>query len=128
MYYRPQPNTYRCNVYTPKQRHYGTNAYPGVRCDKVELELSEYICAAGGRVGNVCHQLWFKTNSGRLISLGGVDGVQDDGDKKTYDTSKAEKPLIVALGAGIGGKLHHAKVYYLDLMNPAVVAAPGNNI
>ena len=40
----------------------------------------------------------------------------------TFETSSAHKPLILALGAGLGGHVHHVKCYYMDLAD--VSAAP----
>ena len=77
---------YHFNNYTPKKRHYGWNAHPGVKCERVQLEPDEYICAAGGRFGKVCHRLWFQTDSGRGISFGASDE-NGEGEERTFDTS-----------------------------------------
>ena len=51
-----------------------------------------------------------------MLSFGASDE-NGEGKEHTFDTSKAEKPLIVALGVGMGDSVHNAKVYYLDLMD-----------
>ena len=72
---------------------------------------------AGGRFGALCDQLWFVTNQGRKLTFGGSGGSD-----VTFETSSAHKPLILALGAGLGGHVHHVKCYYMDLAD--VPAAP----
>lgn len=112
---------YQYNNYTPQKRHYGWDAHPGVHCEQAVLEPGEYVCEAGGRFGEVCHQLWFKCNTGRVIKFGS----DEMGKLQTFDTTKAEKPLIVALGVGMGGQVHHVKVFYLDLNNlPLIPIVP----
>ena len=96
--------------YQSNKRHYGAHAHAGVRCDRVSLEPDEYLTGAGGRFGDLCDQLWFKTSHGRDLVFGGSGG-----SSKTFDTGAAQKPLILALGAGMGGHVHHIKCFFLDL-------------
>ena len=91
-------------------KHFGGHAHGNVRTDSTKLAAGEYLTSAGGRFGNICDQLWFRTSQGREFYLGGQGG-----SSYSYDTSSAHKPYIIAFGVGMGGHVHHAKCFYIDL-------------
>ena len=91
-------------------RHFGAHATANVQTHRQTLMPNEYLCAAGGRFGNLCDNLWFTTNLGNTYQFGGSGG-----SPVTFDTTYAKQPLILALGAGMGGHVHHIKCFFMDL-------------
>ena len=93
--------------------HYGR--YPGlnfdnVRPERIELQKGEYLTGMSGHCSSWVHSLQFKTSKGRLIKFGG-----DGGYRTGSLIQETENRVIVAIGTGIGGHMHHLKCYYLDL-------------
>ena len=92
------------------------------RYERFELEHDEYLVKVGGRFGDICDALSFTTSQGRTFTAGGYGGDSMTCETNVMDSSDedgemkpAEKPYIVALGAGLGGHLHHVKCAYIDL-------------
>ena len=82
------------------------------------MQPGEYITSVGGRLGNICDQLNFRTSAGRTLTGGGNGGSQ-----LNCDSGRATKPYVLAVGAGFGGHVHHLKCFYLDLaQNPGLEA------
>ena len=94
--------------------HFGTHAREfaneQVRSERIELQKGEYLTGMGTRCGAICDSLWFNTSQGRLIRFGG-----DGGTDAECSTQEASKPYVLAIGAGVGGHIHHIKCFYLDL-------------
>ena len=90
--------------------HIGVHIHQEVRCERFNLEQGEYIVQMGGRLGDICDQISFTTSKGRTLAAGGQGG-----QPVTVSTAGATKPYIVAMGAGMGGHIHHFKCQYIDL-------------
>ena len=82
------------------------------------MQPGEYITLVGGKLGNICDQLNFRTSTGRVFAGGGQGGSQ-----MNCDTGRATQPYVLAVEAGFGGHVHHLKCFYLDLaQNPGLAA------
>ena len=82
--------------------HIGVHIHADVRCDRFDLTPGEYLVEIGGRLGDICDQINFKTSTGRTFIGGGAGG-----QPVTCDTSGSTKPCIIAMGAGMGGHIHN---------------------
>ena len=98
------------------QKNYNVNV------ERFELEQGEYLVKVGGRFGDICDALIFTTSEGRNFTAGGYGGEELTCETNVMESSEdddemkpAEKPYILALGAGLGGHIHHVKCAFLDL-------------
>ena len=64
----------------------------------------------GSRADYKVRRLWFETSLRRFFSFGGNKGKDAE-----CSTQGASKHYLLAIGAGMGGHLHHIKFLYLDL-------------
>ena len=79
-----------------------------VKCDTFNFESGEYINAVTVSSGDLVDRIEFQTNLGRSFKAGGNGG----GPRMAQI---GENARVVALGAGMGGHIHHFKVFYLSL-------------
>ena len=79
-----------------------------VKCDSFNFESGEYITAVTVSSGDLVDRIEFETNLGRLFKAGG-----DGGGPRMAQIG--DNSRVVAFGAGMGGHIHHLKVFYVTL-------------
>ena len=88
--------------------HIGSHLTADVSCSTFEFEDGEYINEVFVCSGDLVDSIEINTNKGRNFKAGG------DGGSKQCAKMNASKPRVVALGAGLGGHVHHFRAYYID--------------
>ncbi len=77
-----------------------------MRCDSFKFQDNEYIKEVTVSSGDLVDRIEFTTNLGRSFKAGGQGG----GPRMAQ---LAENGKVVAFGGGLGGHLHHLKVFYI---------------
>ena len=104
--------TYRGHSQVPRSyqvgHHIGGHIDIEVKCHTFNFEEGEYISGLTVASGDIVDRLEFTTNQGRSFKAGGPGG-------SSIPAKIAEGARVVALGGGIGGHMHHFKIFYLSL-------------
>ena len=69
------------------------------------------MTGVGGRFGDWCDRIDFKTSKGRILSGGGGGGKEF----KCSFPRQHKQPYILAIDVGMGGHIHNVSAFYLDL-------------
>eukprot|EP00347_Sterkiella_histriomuscorum_P020979 403335728 len=88
--------------------HIGSHLTAEVTCSTFEFEDGEYINNLVVYAGDLVDSIYFETNKNRNFKAGGSGGGPNPA------RMEGKNPRVVALGAGLGGHVHHFRVYYVD--------------
>jgi len=87
--------------------HIGGHIEIDVRCNTFNFEEGEYIETVTVASGDIVDRIEFTTNKGRGFKAGGGGG-------SAIPAKISQGGRVVALGGGIGGHMHHLKIYYVN--------------
>ncbi len=75
-----------------------------------ELKKNEYIIEAKMSVSHICSQIYFQTNLGTVISIGGGNG-------EKYEFNVPKGNVVIGTFGGYGGHIHNFGVYSIKVQN-----------
>ena len=78
-----------------------------MRCDSFKFQENEFINEVTVSSGDLVDRIEFKTNIGREFRAGGSGG----GPRMA---SIGKNGRVIAFGGGLGGHLHHLKIFYIE--------------
>ncbi|CDW79416.1 peptide n- [Stylonychia lemnae] len=89
--------------------HIGNHLTGDVQCSTFDFNEGEYISQFNTMAGDLVDKVKFFTNQGRQFEAGGNGGALN-----MAQMSAVSNPRVVAVGGGLGGHMHHFRVYYVQ--------------